>query len=395
MAAPVPNSKKGGPRLPRFTVEQKSISASFFSNLKDFLAERPVKVRRDPRGGAFIGEPYGEGFFGNLKEFFHPLPPSAKHAKRSRMEVEWRPWYRVFWENLSDAIAPPKLPPLKVTSQPVKVRDIWSRNEEFKRAQGLSLAVHGLIAALLIVPLYHQVVTTTQANTKPELISIDISPYLAKLPPGKDKAGGGGGGGERMQTPPTKGRLPKWRMEQLTPPMATLRNLNPKMPAEPTLLGPPELKVPSPPLPNYGDPLAKLLTSSGGPGGGGGIGTGEGGGIGSGSGGGLGPGSGGGTGGGVFRPGTGGVGYPECAYCPSPIYSDEARKAKYQGVVVLQAVITPDGRAININVVKGPGLGLEERAIDKVREWRFKPALGPGGKPVPVSVIIEVTFRLL
>jgi len=89
------------------------------------------------------------------------------------------------------------------------------------------------------------------------------------------------------------------------------------------------------------------------------------------------------------------VGYPECAYCPSPIYSDEARKAKYQGVVVLQAVITPDGRAININVVKGPGLGLEERAIDKVREWRFKPALGPGGKPVPVSVIIEVTFRLL
>src|SRR5437879_7576811 len=84
---------------------------------------------------------------------------------------------------------------------------------------------NGLIAALLIVPLYHQVVTTTQANTKPELISIDISPYLAKLPPGKDKAGGGGGGGERMQTPPTKGRLPKWRMEQLTPPMATLRNL--------------------------------------------------------------------------------------------------------------------------------------------------------------------------
>src|SRR5205807_1601571 len=265
VAAPVPNSKKGGPRLPRFTVEQKSISASFFSNLKDFLAERPVKVRRDPRGGAFIGEPYGEGFFGNLKEFFHPLPPSAKHAKRSRMEVEWRPWYRVFWENLSDAIAPPKLPPIKVTSQPAK------------------------------------------------------------------------------------GRLPKWRMEQLTPPMATLRNLNPKMPAEPTLLGPPELKVPSPPLPNYGDPLAKLLTSSGGPGGGGGIGTGEGGGIGSGAGGGLGPGSGGGTGGGVFRPGTGGVGYPECAYCPSPIYSDEARKAKYQGVVVLQAVITPDGRAININ----------------------------------------------
>ncbi len=87
---------------------------------------------------------------------------------------------------------------------------------------------------------------------------------------------------------------------------------------------------------NYGDPLAKILTGSGGPGSGGGIGTGSGGGIGSGEGGGLGPGSGGGTGGGAYRPGTGGVGYPECLYCPRPNYSDEARKAKYQGLCCCQ-----------------------------------------------------------
>src|SRR5712692_3269792 len=198
-----------------------------------------------------------------------------------------------------------------------------------------------------------------------------------------------------MQTSPSRGRAPKFDWVQKTPPMVTLRNLNPKILAVPTLLGPPDLTVPTPPLPNYGHPLAKLITSSGGPGGGGGIGTGEGGGIGSGSGGGLGPGSGGGTGGGVFRPGTGGVGYPECAYCPLPLYSDEARKAKYQGTVVLQVVITPDGRATNIQVVKGPGLGLEERAVDKVREWRFKPALGPNGKAVSVQVLVEVTLRLL
>ena len=78
-----------------------------------------------------------------------------------------------------------------------------------------------------------------------------------------------------------------------------------------------------------------------------------------------------------------------------PLYSDEARKAKYQGTVVLQCVVTPDGRATNLNVVKGPGLGLEEKAMEAVRGWRFKPAIGPGGKPVPVQVIIEVTFRLL
>ena len=88
-----------------------------------------------------------------------------------------------------------------------------------------------------------------------------------------------------------------------------------------------------------------MMTASDGSGGGGGIGTGQGGGIGSGNGGGLGPGSGGGTGGGAFRPGTGGVGYPSCLYCPTPEYSEDARKAKYQGVVLLQLVVTADGRA--------------------------------------------------
>jgi TonB family protein len=58
-------------------------------------------------------------------------------------------------------------------------------------------------------------------------------------------------------------------------------------------------------------------------------------------------------------------------------------------------LITPDGRAIEIEVVKGPGLGLEEKAVEAVKQWRFKPAMGPSGKPVAVVVPIEVTFRLL
>ena len=119
-----------------------------------------------------------------------------------------------------------------------------------------------------------------------------------------------------------------------------------------------------------------------GPGGGGGIGTGEGGGIGSGSGGGLGPGEGGGTGGGMFRAGVNGVGIPVCIYCPLPEYSDEARKAKYQGTVNLEVTITADGRVINPQVIKGPGLGLEEKAMAQVRNRKLKPAIGPNGKPV-------------
>jgi protein TonB len=163
---------------------------------------------------------------------------------------------------------------------------------------------------------------------------------------------------------------------------------------DPSLLGPPDLKVANPPLSNYGDPLAAVVNMSNGPGGGGGIGTGEGGGIGSGSGAGLGPGSGGGTGGGAFRAGVNGVGIPSCIYCPDPPYSEEARKAKYQGTVLLQIVVGVDGRVKQITVVKGPGLGLEEKARDTARQFIFKPALGPNGRPVPVIVNYEVTFRL-
>jgi TonB family protein len=85
---------------------------------------------------------------------------------------------------------------------------------------------------------------------------------------------------------------------------------------------------------------------------------------------------------------------PTCFYAPDPQYSDEARKAKYQGIVVLQGVITLDGRVTNITVMKSPGLGLDEKAVEAVKTWRCKPALGPSGKPVPTQVPIEVTFRL-
>jgi TonB family protein len=96
----------------------------------------------------------------------------------------------------------------------------------------------------------------------------------------------------------------------------------------------------------------------------------------------------------AYRAGVGGVGYPKCSYCPSPKYPDEALKARYEGAVVLQAVITAKGRATKIIVVKNPGLGLDKKAIEVVKRWRFKPALGPSGSPVDVEVPIEVTFRL-
>jgi len=380
-------------RLPRFLSPQKPISQGFLSNLRDFFLEHPVKMR-GAAPASFAITSFGSGFSENLKEFFRPLPPQYRHATNSRMEVEWKPEWQQFVENLRDLIFPPKLAPLKVSSQPVRVRDIWSRDEYLRRAQAVSVIMHALLAVLVVLPVLHQVVDPSIAKARSEVIAIDLSPYLSQLPPGDKKAGGGGGGGERNPIAATKGRLPKFSMQQLSPP-SLVRNPNPKLPVEPTVIVPPEIRVPNPNIDNYGDPLAKLITDSQGPGSGGGFGTGSGGGVGSGSGPGVGPGWGGGIGGGAFRAGTGGVGEPACLYCPDPKFSEEARKAKHQGTVLLRIIVTPEGRATSISVVKGLGLGLDEEAMNVVRTWQFKPALGPGGKAVPVWVTVEVTFRLL
>src|SRR5207253_1301690 len=245
-----------------------------------------------------------------------------------------------FWSNLKQFL----------TERPVKVRDIWSKDENFGTSQILAVVLHIAVIGLLVIPLFTNVLpASTEAKNKVAVTPLDISPYIAKLPAGNDKAGGGGGANNHTLTPTSKGKLPKFSYTQFTPPQAKIQNLNPKLAMDPSLLGPPDLKIQSPNMANFGDPLAKNVTDS--------LGNGNGTGIGSGSGGGLGPGEGGGTGGGVFRAGLNGVGSPMCIYCPQPEYSDEARKAKYQGTVLLDVTVTADGRVISPVVIKGPGLG--------------------------------------
>jgi TonB family protein len=98
---------------------------------------------------------------------------------------------------------------------------------------------------------------------------------------------------------------------------------------------------------------------------------------------------------GVFHPGVAGVGYPRCVYCPDPKYTEKARHDKIEGTVVMKGVIGTDGKASNVEIVKGLGHGMDELAVDAVQSWRFEPARGPDGEPVPVIVPIEITFRLL
>jgi TonB family protein len=106
----------------------------------------------------------------------------------------------------------------------------------------------------------------------------------------------------------------------------------------------------------------------------------------------VGEGVGGGIGGGVYTVG-GGVLAPHPIYDPDPEYSDEARKARYQGSVVLQAVIGADGRPRGLQVLRSLGMGLDQKALDAVSKWRFTPAT-KDGRPVAVLVSIEVAFRL-
>jgi protein TonB len=384
-------------RTPKLlTQKEEHWGGSFFSRLRDFLTERPVKLPAGRGRLPFTPETAETTFRESLKIALASEPAALKNAD-SRMLIRWGSGWDTFKQNLRDFISPPKLPPLKVTSAPgPPPKDIWSKDENISRSQWISALVHVSIAALLIIPLYNTISNSTEAKTQVTGVDLtNLSDYVYKLPPGKDRASGGGGGGERNPIPASKGRAPKFSLSpQLAPPVVVIQNPNPKLPVEPTLFGPPEIKVPQPNLPNYGDPLAAMVTNSSGPGSGGGIGTGTGGGVGSGTGAGLGPGDGGGTGGGHYHPGAGGIGYPECVYCPNPPYTEEARKARFQGTVLLEIVILPDGRASEVRVLRGLGMGLDESAMQTVRTWRFKPMIGPGNRPVAVETPVEVTFRL-
>jgi TonB family protein len=94
------------------------------------------------------------------------------------------------------------------------------------------------------------------------------------------------------------------------------------------------------------------------------------------------------------RSGVQGAGVPVCVYCPTPQYSDRARKNGIQATIVLTVVVSADGRAVRVRVTKDPGYGLAEHAIEAVGMWKFRPAANKDGKPIPVIVPIEITFRV-
>jgi len=215
--------------------------------------------------------------------------------------------------------------------------------------------------------------------------AIDVGP-ISFLP---GEAGGHGGGGTHDKMAASRGALPKLTLEdQLTPPEAVPLDRDPKLPEPPSVMALSDVKLPQ--LAQLGDPLSAVQgPPSNGPGSGGGIGNGCCGGVGPDDGPGFGP----YDKGNVFRPGRGGVTQPRPIYDPDPDYSDAARKAKYQGSVLLWLVVGPEGRPHNIRIQRSLGMGLDEKALATVSTWRFQPAT-LDGQPVAVEVNVEVSFRL-
>ena len=257
-----------------------------------------------------------------------------------------------------------------------------------------SLIVHIVVVGLVLVgaTFSHQIV---QQATQREIVTlIAPSPDSYALQPNKKIVSGGGGGGDHDPLPAPKGRLPKLAMEQITPPQIVVRNEKPRLTAEPTVVVPPQVHIADNHIPNLGT-MAAVLPS--------------------------------------LRPrmelgqeaasvpvpvvGWAQVMAPASAReaagasvvvflksvaafqllrpvsTPDPEYTEEARRAKSQGTCILWLIVDAEGHPRDIRVVRGLGFGLDTKAIEAVRQWRFQPAM-KDGKPVNVQISVEVGFRL-
>ena len=304
--------------------------------------------------------------------------------------LETKPWFRTIFRELPALLAP--RPVYVLSAQPVTVSPLFRDYRFRKRSAIFSIAVHFLlVTAILWLPGWFVSSDKPKENAQ-VLTQLTTEPLFLNLPPKPKKSGGGGGGGRREKTPASRGKLPRFSDRQLTPPTPKIVNLKPVLPVEPTVVVPQLAQLPPVSIAQLGDPLGIPGPPSSGPGTGGGIGTGTGGGVGPGKGAGVGPGEGGGMGGGPFRVG-GGVSAPTVLYRIEPNYSEDARRARYQGSVVLSAIVRKDGSIQILKVLRGLGLGLDENAVEALKKWKFRPGTR-SGEPVDVALNIEINFAL-
>lgn len=224
------------------------------------------------------------------------------------------------------------------------------------------------------------------------LVKVDVAPFLPLTPNAGQPMGGGGGGGLQSAVEASKGRLPMIAKTQITPPQLLLVD-HPKLAVPATVVLPQQIKLPDAKLPNVGLPQSpQVALGSQGSGADSGFGSGREGGVGSGVGNGIGPGEDGGYDGGVMRVG-GGVSEPQVIYEVDPEFSDEARRAKYQGICIVSLIVDAEGNPQNVQVERKLGMGLDEKAVEAVKQYKFKPAYYKG-RPVAVAIDVVVNFHI-
>ena len=304
---------------------------------------------------------------------------------------EEKPIWVGLYESIRDVFFPVKLPPLQLTSTPIPVPDRMAVKPNLW-AWGTASAICTSIVLVLLFFVGKKIIEEVTAPKTD--VPVDVSLWQPKAPKAGISNGGGGGGGEHSIVDPIKGHLPKIEKQPIAPPQVEVVD-KPKLAVDPAINVQKNITLPdNPTLPMIGVSKSPNVTlASGGQGSGSGIGTGRGGGLGSGNGNGYGPGTGGGAGGGLYRIG-GGVSAPVALNQVEAEFSDEARRAKYQGVCLISLIVDAQGNPQNPRVVRALGMGLDEKALEAVRKYKFKPAMKDGHVPVPVMITVEVNFRL-
>ncbi len=313
--------------------------------------------------------------------------PSAMSSNSLMQDADASPWPSVGL-GLPDVHSSNSLAPLDATSRPIFAIDAFTFKSD-KKARAISFAIH-VVGITLVLALALRVHTRImpQPATTVTLMDPTISIPPITLPVAKAMGGGGGGGAHELLEA-SKGHLPLVaRTQIMLPPI--IRNNRSKLQVEPTEM----VKIPdNNTLPNFGmSHSPQIALASQGRGSGSGFGQGLGGGIGAGHGSGVGPGSGSGYGGGIMSVG-GGVSAPQVIHSVEPEFTEDARRANYQGNVSLRLIVDSQGNPQDVRLASHLGMGLEEKAIEAVRQYKFKPAMYQG-HPVPVQIVIEVDFHL-
>ena len=311
------------------------------------------------------------------------LPPGLSFGLPGKTES----WIHRVSENLRLALHAVNIRPSAANGAPLHFETI-DMSAQRGAPQTLSAAAHVVILAALV---FLAVSGPRHVPAFPHVVLGPHSPLMSYVPAltpqgmGQPSLGGRGGGGENDPRPTRFGMLAPGSSMPLAPPRLNRSEEN-VLPVPPAVFDP-HAPANVPTVTNLGLPWMNGDTDSAGPGKGHGFGSGEGGGMGDGRGSGAGDGEGNGTYVNVVSPVT-------CLYCPEPGYTEEARKAKLQGKILLQVLVGPDGTAKRVKIVQGLGMGLDERAEETILTWRFSPGRDAAKRPVASWVTIESHFQL-